>query len=102
MSNVQIPVKYKDVIVGYTENGGKYITFFDTEEARECRAAILNGQPIGISSRSIGRVDENNLIVEEQKFEYSFMDREEDPKDCFHEPIADGMLYRCAVCGKIL
>lgn len=102
MSKAPIPVKWKDVIVGYTENEGKYIQFFETDEAKECRAAILNGQPIGISSRTIGRVDENNLIVDEQKFEYSFMDREEDPEECEHEPIADGMLYRCAVCGKIL
>ena len=102
MSKAPIPVKYKDVIVGYTENEGKHITFFDTEEARECRAAILNGQPIGISSRSVGRVDENNFIVDEQKFEYSFMDREEDEEECFHEPVPDGMLYKCDICGKIL
>ena len=61
-----IPVKYNDVVIGYTEDDGKTITFFETETAREVKKKCLSGHPLSISARSVGCIDETGNITHQE------------------------------------
>ncbi len=65
--NKKIEVKYNGVVIGYSD-GNNSITFLDTKEAQEAKHVLLEGHPIGISSRRIGTV-ENNIIPTEEHVE---------------------------------
>lgn len=60
----KIEVKFNGVAVGYTYDGGKSIEFFDSKEAKEIMKELNTGSPIGISSRRIGKVDENGYVYD--------------------------------------
>jgi hypothetical protein len=65
----KIEVKYLDKLVGYTSDNGKTIEFLDNEAAKQLKEELLKRTPIGISSRRIGTIDENNRIISEDIIE---------------------------------
>ena len=50
----EIEVKYDDVVIGHTSDGGKTIKFLDNENAKKVIAFINQSQPIYVSSRQSG------------------------------------------------
>jgi len=60
----KVEVKSNGIIVGYTYDEGKTIEFLDNDEAKKVKEKMLSEQQIGISSRRMGKVDENGNITE--------------------------------------
>jgi hypothetical protein len=72
ISDISIPVTFNNTIVGYTCNEGKTIEFVDNN-ARDMLQDMLNIQGlIGISSRSVGNIDEYDFITNKKPIELSF------------------------------
>lgn len=63
-----LPIKYKEVIVGTTEDVGITIKFNDTPEAKDIVDKIIHNKIIGISSRGFTKqeiIDYNKEINNE-------------------------------------
>lgn len=73
---MKIEVKYRDVLVGYTENEGKTIEFLENKTAKQIRSLLLVDCKLGISQRSIGTIDENNNIINEKITEIGLINLE--------------------------
>ena len=50
------------IVIGYTYNEGKTIDFLDNDEALKVKNDLFKGQPIGISARRMGTVDDNGKV----------------------------------------
>jgi hypothetical protein len=57
----KIEVKYLGVVIGHTYDG-QTIEFLDNEHSKILKEDMLKGHTIGISSRRMGTVDENNKV----------------------------------------
>ncbi len=64
-----IPVKYNDIVVGWTDAENNCIKFNETYEAQQIQLELLRGEPISISSRAIGEVDEKGRVKKKEYFE---------------------------------
>ena len=69
----KIEVKYLNVVIGYTCDGGKTIEFLDNEESKEVQNSLLKGHTVGISSRRMGTIDENGYVSYEKITEYGIL-----------------------------
>ena len=69
----KIKVTYKNSIVGYTIDEGKSIDFLDTKEAQEAKNLMFKHDFIGISSRKMGTVHENEIITVGDVFELNIV-----------------------------
>jgi len=58
----KVEVKSNGIVIGYTYDEGKTIDFLDNDEAKKVLDKMKNGTPIGISSRRMGRVDEDGNV----------------------------------------
>jgi hypothetical protein len=71
----KVPVTRNGIEIGYTLDGGKTIQFYETPDAKKVIDELNSGQMIGISSRGIGTIDENNKVKERDVKELSFVER---------------------------
>ena len=67
--NNEVPVKYNGVVVGYTIDDGKSIKFNDSVVENKLKQLSQNHM-IGISSRAIGEVKDDNTVEEAEKLSY--------------------------------
>jgi len=63
---MNIPVKYKNTVIGYTPDEGNTIVFDESETAKYVKSKILNKGIISVSSRSTGEVDHHGKIFNQQ------------------------------------
>ena len=59
----KIEVISNGVIIGYTYGEGNAIEFLDNKEAFIVKDKLYKGQPVGISSRKMGTIDENGKCI---------------------------------------
>jgi len=69
-----IPVTYKGLVVGHVGANVNEIIFHDDKESQLIKNKMMQGHPIGISSRKTGTVDENGNINEIQDNEWSIIE----------------------------
>lgn len=63
---MRVEVKCKGIVVGFSEDEGKTITFLNTEVAKKLQKEMNKNQTIYVSSRSIGEVNEKGYVINEQ------------------------------------
>jgi len=73
---MKIEVKYRDFIVGYTEDEGHTIEFLENKTAKKIRDLLLIDCKLGISQRSVGTIDKNNNLIYEKITEISIINLE--------------------------
>ncbi len=76
----KIEVKYLGVVIGHTYDG-QTIEFLDNEHSKILKEDMLKGHTIGISSRRMGTVDENNKVNYVKITEYSVINRLDELKN---------------------
>jgi hypothetical protein len=69
----KIDVKYNNIVVGYTYDEGKTVIFLDNEAAKEIQSQILNGYTVGVSSRRMGVIKEDNHVDYKDITEYGLI-----------------------------
>jgi len=60
----RIEVKSNGIVIGYTYDEGKTIDFLDNDEAKKVLDKMNTGTLIGISSRRMGKVDEDGNVTD--------------------------------------
>jgi hypothetical protein len=71
--NNKVPVNYNGVVVGYTWDEGKTIEFIDSVAENEINRLISQGQIIGLSSRAIGEVRDDNTVEKTEEISYDLL-----------------------------
>jgi hypothetical protein len=67
--NNKVPVKYNDEIVGYVYDEGRTIEFIDSVVENKLKLLSQNHM-IGVSSRAIGEIKDDNTVKETEKLSY--------------------------------
>ncbi len=71
--NNKVPVNYNGVVVGYTWDEGKTIEFIDSVAENEISGLISQGQIIGLSSRAIGELKDDNTAEKTEEISYDLL-----------------------------
>jgi len=73
---LNIPVKYNDTIIGWTSSENPTTIKFVDDESRKLIEEKIK-QPISISSRSMGEIDENGKVNITKDIEYTIINEEQ-------------------------
>ena len=71
--NNKVPVNYNGIVVGYTYDKGKTIEFIDSNVENEINRLISQGQIIGLSSRAIGELRDDNTVEKTEEISYDLL-----------------------------
>tara|TARA_R110000803_G_scaffold159808_1_gene223873 strand:+ start:497 stop:733 length:237 start_codon:yes stop_codon:yes gene_type:complete len=77
MREYKIPVRYKGEIVGWTNDEKASTVEFVSEEARKLIEDELR-QPLAISSRSVGKLDEDGFVEITRCVEHVILNQNKD------------------------
>ena len=69
----KLEVKYLGVVVGYTYGEGSTIEFLDNELAKQVLEKINSNNKVGLSSRRMGLIKEDNKIEYNEITEYGII-----------------------------
>lgn len=66
----KIPVRYNDILVGYTDDEMLSIEFNESEEAKKVKKLLSTNQTVWVSSRKLGEVLDDKSIIEKEIVSY--------------------------------
>jgi len=96
----KIEVRSNNIVIGYTYDEGKTIEFLDNGEAKRIIRMLTTGEPVGISSRKFGRINNEGEVSDVSDInELNIIQLEE--MECQHD-YSDGTGWHvCKHCGDM-